>query len=191
MGPAKGSTPKLKTYIWPILSSRTKIKTNMKTLFLIRHAEAVEGGVRESDFERLLTQHGMFSAVKTAEQFKKHEWQVDQMLISPARRTEMTARLISEQLEVPTEKIQLIDDLYNGTVRVLMREICQVKKDIDQLVIVAHHPGIPYLAEMLTDQNVGYLQPAGIIRIDFDIDSWEEVSQGTGTLKAVIQEENF
>ncbi|GJM61557.1 SixA phosphatase family protein [Persicobacter diffluens] len=163
----------------------------MKTLFLIRHAEAVEGGYHEPDFERLLTQHGVFSAVKTAEQFKLQNWNIDLMLISPARRTEMTAKLISEQLSLPTEKLSYIEDLYNGTVRTLMRAINQVDATVNHLAIVAHHPGIPYLAEMLTDQTIGYLQPAGLIKIDFEIESWEEVSQGLGTLKAVIQEEIF
>ena len=49
-------------------------------------------------------------------------------------------------------------------------------------MITSHNPAVSYLAEYLSGADVGDMPTSGIAEIRFNLDSWAEVSQGTGEL---------
>jgi phosphohistidine phosphatase len=54
------------------------------------------------------------------------------------------------------------------------------------VLCVAHNPAISYLAESLTKAEIGDMPPCGLAIIKFNINSWKEVSQGSGELENYI-----
>ncbi|BDC98556.1 SixA phosphatase family protein [Persicobacter psychrovividus] len=164
------------------------MQNTTKTLLLIRHAEAQEAHYHEPDIKRTLTQHGIRSAAKLGEHLKQQNCVFDHLMVSTAFRTEMTAKLIAEQFDWPMNKIEYSEELYNASPRVLLQSICSAPEEVNTLAVVAHYPGLPHLAEVLTNKEMPFLQPAGVIKISLEVDHWQEVSEGTGTLIEVINE---
>jgi len=69
-----------------------------KSLFLLRHAKAVTGGLMIQDIDRPLSEKGVRDANKLANKLVKKCITFDLILLSPAIRTITTAQIISNGL---------------------------------------------------------------------------------------------
>ncbi|MGL1885940.1 MAG: histidine phosphatase family protein [Reichenbachiella sp.] len=147
-----------------------------KTLLLIRHAEADSTNFDIKDIERPLTSDGEIMASKVGRYLKKADLEPDAIMASTALRTRQTAGFFVEQLSFDANKIELNENLYEASTRILLGVINNIDPDLDNVVIVAHNPGISYLAEYMTGEIIGNVSPAGIIQLKFDGD-WAEISE--------------
>lgn len=152
--------------------------TAMKTLLLIRHAKAThEGGF--IDFERPLTSRGVEDAGFMAEKIKAKQIIPELLIASPALRTLATADIFSQHL--PITKPQTDKSIYDASDTTLLRVINNFPDDVDFIGLVGHNPGISQILYYLTGK-VQDMATSGVALIEFDIDSWAEVSGGTGKL---------
>jgi phosphohistidine phosphatase len=151
----------------------------MKKLLLIRHAKAVPE-IGNSDFERPLKHSGITDAEMMAERLL-HNKVIPQILVtSPALRTLATANIFTEFLSLPkaTEDLRI----YEASRPALLQLISEFEDRHDFIGLVGHNPTIEQIAYYLTGELIDF--PTGAIAlIEFDLDSWEEVSSNTGTLK--------
>lgn len=154
-------------------------------LFLIRHAKAHEKETGGKDIDRGLTTDGIQNATRTGYFFQQNGIQPDIMISSPAVRARETATLIAEQLKYETNQIHYNDDLYEASVRNLLMAITNLKSTWSQVFIVAHNPSISYIAEYITQSELGSVVPAGFVQIHFPFEDWAQVSEATGDLKKV------
>jgi len=154
-------------------------------LFLIRHAEAYEKETGGKDIDRGLTSDGIQNATRTGYFFQQNGIQPDIMISSPAVRARETATLIAEQLKYETNQIHYNDELYEASVRNLLMAITNLKSTWSQVFIVAHNPSISYIAEYITQSELGSVVPAGFVQIHFPFEEWAQVSEATGDLKKV------
>ncbi|MBD0400411.1 histidine phosphatase family protein [Flammeovirga sp. EKP202] len=154
----------------------------MKTLLLIRHAEAESTYFGVDDRRRELTQEGFTQAVHLGKKIASGNFQPEVMFYSDAVRTTVTTQLILEQLDMPQEAIFVEPSFYEANVGRLLDFINQRADQADSLAIVGHNPAISFLAEYLTGDVIGNLSPADAVVITFDLESWELVSQATGSL---------
>lgn len=153
-----------------------------KTLFLLRHARALEKQVGQQDIDRELNSIGLQNSTRMGMYLSNQPHRFDIILSSPAERAKTTAMLLAEQMKYDTNKVHLNPEIYEASVRTLLRVINQLKNEWNLVLIVGHNPSITYLAEYLTKSEIGDMTTCGLASIQFQVDQWEEVSEGTGEL---------
>lgn len=154
----------------------------VRTLYLIRHGEAEESMSSEKDFDRRLTPLGHRNSSRMGKLLSDYDVNPDLLIASTAVRARDTAELISEQIKLPSNKIDYLDEVYKASVRSLFNFISELDVEYKTVVIVGHNPVLIYLGEYLTKKAIGTLVPCGILQIGFDVDSWSSVAEGNGTL---------
>lgn len=154
----------------------------VRTLYLIRHGQSVEAMSGQKDYERPLTPMGVRDAAHMGKLLYDFEVHPDLMLSSPAARARTTAEVIAERLKYDTNKIEWKEELYEASVRSLFNLVNQLEIEYTTVVMVGHNPSFIYLAEYLTQKDIGRLVPCGVLQVGFNLNSWSEVSQGNGTL---------
>ncbi len=153
----------------------------MKTLFLNRHAKSSWDHAGLRDFDRPLNDRGMRDAPLMAERLADRGEQVDAILSSTANRALTTAMFFKEKLS-PTVSMDTTDDIYGAGVRTLLTVVSGVDDQIDNLIMFGHNPGFTDFANYLTGSDIYNIPTCGIVKIRFDINSWGEISGGTGDL---------
>lgn len=153
----------------------------MKKLFLLRHARSEEKQADQKDFDRQLTAIGLQNATRMGINFQTKQLQFDMIVSSPAVRALTTASLIAEQMKYENSKIHQNEEVYEASIRTLLLVVNNFKDDWQNVLLVGHNPSITYLAEYLTREPIGDLTTCGVVQIEFQVDSWSEVSEGNGT----------
>lgn len=154
----------------------------MKTLVLLRHSKSEEPYVRQKDVERELNGTGISDAIFRGQTLKDKKINFDLFLSSSAKRTIQTAHLVAEQVGYTIRNIQLRDELYLASTRVMLEEINTIDDKFETVLLIAHNPGTSYIAEYLCGENIGNFNTSGAACIEFETDSWQELSQHTGKL---------
>ena len=158
----------------------------VKNLFLVRHAKSDWSIPGQKDFDRELNARGSNDAPRMGRKLYELDVRPDLIISSPAARAKYTAEFIAEQLRYDTEKIILNDEVYEASVRSLLAVINDIPDDYHRVIIVGHNPTFTYIAENLTKKNIDNIPTCGVVNIEFQIDSWKEVSGDMGTLKWFI-----
>lgn len=122
---------------------------------LVRHAHAEWPAYRGRDFDRPLTGRGLADALAAGEAMRAAGLRPRRLLSSAARRTEQTARVLLEQLQLPHEFLELRESLYNADAATLRAALREAAGDGGPVLLVAHNPGISELAQLLSEQPAG------------------------------------
>jgi phosphohistidine phosphatase len=154
----------------------------LKTLIIHRHAKSSWDDFSLSDFERPLNNRGEADAPDMGRRLKLQGIHIDHIISSPARRAIDTAHLVAAELHYPLSKIEQDQRIYHASVRTLLNVINQIDDKRRTAMIFGHNPGLTELIDYLTGSDIGNLPTSGQGIIDFDLDSWSEVSRSTGTL---------
>ncbi|MGD1893800.1 MAG: histidine phosphatase family protein [Cyclobacteriaceae bacterium] len=154
----------------------------VKQLLIVRHAEARESQAEQRDFDRNLTPRGYQDAVRVGDFLKQQSWQPDLIICSSAVRAKATAQMIAEQLRYSQQRIQAIQDLYDGSLRTFLAVINKQDENVERIMAVGHNPTVSYLLEYLTGDEVGNVVPGGLALVKLTVEQWAEVSQRTGSL---------
>lgn len=155
-----------------------------KKLFLVRHTEAVGNTGRETDIHRLLTPRGYRDASRIGGKFLEKYAKPDVIISSHAERATRTAELMAEQMKFDLENIILEEGLYEASARTLLNLVSELNDGWGKVLLVGHNPSFSYFAEYITKQDIGNIAPGGIVEIDFEVNSWKEVSGATGVLRS-------
>ncbi|EGG99994.1 Phosphohistidine phosphatase SixA [gamma proteobacterium IMCC2047] len=154
----------------------------MKKLTLIRHAEAANPTLSQSDFDRPLTAYGQHQAEEMGKLLAEQNFSFDQIFTSTAQRALSTAYRINNILlsnsPSPIEEAQL----YNIGADQLYHFIETLDDDISHAVIVAHNPGLSYLLNDLLRTPIQSMSPCTTAQLTLNIDTWVEVQSGCGQL---------
>ena len=151
-------------------------------LYLLRHAQSAEKQVGQSDKDRELTPTGIKQCIRIANFFLQQKTFPQAILCSSAERTKTTGSLIADALKIDLEALFLHDELYEASTRTLFQFIVDLDNELENVLLVAHNPGISYLAEYLTKTEIGEVVPAGMVLIEFAVASWADVAAGEGKL---------
>lgn len=153
-----------------------------RNLYVLRHARANEKMSDQQDIDRTLNSTGLQNATRMGMNFFKKGCQFDIIISSPAIRAIYTASLIAEQLKYETNRIHQNAELYEASIRTLLRVVNQLKDEWKSVLIVGHNPSVTYLAEYITKAEIGDMTTCGVAHIQFNNMNWEEVSEGNGNL---------
>ncbi|MFC2124919.1 histidine phosphatase family protein [Bacteroidota bacterium] len=163
----------------------------IKSLLLIRHAQAKTKEPGEKDIDRSLNEAGVMESLRIGRYLSKEEVNIEQIMTSHARRAFETATLISESLKLDPNKITELEDLYEASARTLLDRINQFEESFCCVVLIGHNPALTFLGEYLSSQPIGFLPPGGLIWLAFEDMSWENVEKETAFLKGTIYPEQL
>lgn len=152
----------------------------MKKLIIIRDAKSDWEDTSLDDYDRPLNTKGLNDAPMMGKFLYEKGLVPDLIISSPALRAMTTAQLISN--EVQYEKaIAPNQYIYEAYVNTLQEIVSFIHDNNDTVFLVGHNPGVSALAYMLSDLKES-IPTCSIVEIDFNCDSWMEVSKKNATL---------
>lgn len=157
-----------------------------KKLFLVRHAKSDWSIPGQKDFDRDLNARGRLDAPRMGRKLHEMNVKPDLIISSPAMRAKLTAEFIAEQIQYDPEKIFFDENVYEASVRSLLNLINDIDDAYNKVMIVGHNPTFTYMAEYLTKKQIDNIPTCGVVDIEFESDSWKEISGETGNLNWFI-----
>lgn len=139
----------------------------MRKLILLRHAHAEPASTGQADLDRPLSPIGLAEAERAGQWLKENHLQPDCVISSPSRRTRETLEAVLGITGYVEQKLEdRIYDATPGTLAALVDE----HRDVDQLMLVGHNPGLELLVKLMTDgltsEHRG-MAPGGIAVLEF------------------------
>lgn len=134
----------------------------MRTLLLVRHADAEATRPGSTDRARHLTSLGLDQAEALATHLVDQELPPDLVLTSPATRAWRTAEAVAAPC---TADIVAVDPLYDAGGETVLSIIREVEGDPRILAVVGHAPGVPWLVHELADPATS--DPAALAEIEY------------------------
>lgn len=154
----------------------------MLSLYLIRHAKSSWDTPGLKDNERPLNKRGKIDAPKMGKILKNRGEFPDLIISSPAKRAYSTAKRIAKELKYNIDNILKDEKLYMADTEDFLSVIRNTKKNVYKLMILSHNYGITYFANYISGSDINNIPTCGIVRIDFEIDSWEQINTNKGKL---------
>lgn len=155
----------------------------MKTLYLVRHAQAISNESGVNDFKRQLASEGRQEARTMGKRLARKGIAPDLLIASPADRALETAHLFAEKLDYPIQRTLLREELYPGEDAACLPRVLKELPDMYQTVLlIGHEPSLSRWAKILIPNFEGELRTTGVIGIALRISSWQELSDGVGAL---------
>jgi phosphohistidine phosphatase len=96
---------------------------------------------------------------------------------------------VASQLKFSERHIKFNDDLYEASVRALFSIVNNIDEKYERVAMIAHNPGLTYLADFLTAAPLGNMAPASIVIVKFENMTWAEMSQNSGQFEGYIDPE--
>lgn len=150
-----------------------------KTLYVIRHATAEDGGNSPMfrDFDRDLTSTGIIESARMGKFLASKGIKFDLIVSSAAERAKATAKIFAEQLHYDADAIVIDDAIYGGGPRSYLSAVNLLDESVNVVAIFGHNPDVTFFSEYLTRADVGgSMDKAGVIILEFEDIKWAEVS---------------
>lgn len=154
----------------------------MRTLLLVRHAKSSWDNPALSDKERPLNKRGKDDAPKMGKLLKKRDFQPDLIVSSPAKRAYSTAKRIAKELDYNKCSIETDEALYMADTEDFYGAISKVPGNVYSLMLFSHNYGITHFANFISDSGIENIPTCGLVRIDFEMESWKEITETKGKL---------
>lgn len=149
----------------------------MKTLLLIRHAKSSWANPGQSDFDRPLNERGQKDASAMALRLLEKKWPVDQIVYSAAARTTETMNLFRKTLGLDKKSCVCLHELYHASLVQLEETVSRLDDKYDNVVLIAHNPGITEFANTLTNLRTDNMPTCAMFAVRSKIQSWREFAQ--------------
>ena len=156
----------------------------MKTLIVVRHGKSPQVDYVFSDIQRHLNAKGYEEAGKAAEWCRDAGYLPEVLISSPAVRAYSTALVFAQYLGHSPGSIKLREEIYDASERTLLYVIQSIKEPAETVAIFGHNPGFTEIVRVLAPGSINHLVTAGVVVLNFDIDDWSAVKEGTGILRA-------
>ncbi len=166
----------------------------MKTIYLLRHAKSSWNDASFPDLQRPLAPRGRKAAPRMGTHMTRHGLVPDRVLCSAARRAVETWQALALPLRDETP-VEIREDLYHASPGTILEVLRELPAEVDSVLLIGHNPTLEELAlalagsgeqEALEDLERKY--PTGAMAIlDFPVQEWREVREGTGWLRAFIR----
>lgn len=167
----------------------------MLTLMLLRHAKSSWADTGQVDLDRPLNERGKRAAAAMGHYMASNGLMPQLVLCSPALRNRETWGLVAGELSV-TPEVLITTEIYDfGDGKALMECLRHRSSAAQSLLLVGHNPSIAGLAQTLVGAGNGKLRErleekyptAALAIISFDLDNWESLTAGSGTLLRFVR----
>jgi phosphohistidine phosphatase len=166
----------------------------MKTIFLLRHAKSSWDDPVERDFDRPLNKRGRRAAETIGRYIRDNDVAFDQVVASPAVRVVET--LDGVEAGAGRRLAAAFDRrIYMASALSLLDIVHETDDASAALLLVGHNPGLEDLVFLLTPPDSGALRSevdvkyptATLAEMEFDVDRWEDIDEGTGRLVRLVR----
>lgn len=159
-----------------------KVKA-VKTLILVRHAQAVPESNGTPDMNRDLTEKGMADASNMGLLLSKKDMGIDQLVTSTAQRALQTTQALCDHLAYKWSWVKPDSNLYTYHSQVLLEQIYKLEDELNTVMIVGHNPAITGVANrMQASQHIPEVPTMGVVAIEFETTHWADIKQENGHL---------
>jgi len=157
-----------------------------KTLYLIRHGKAKSADAGEKDRHRSLDSEGLRQATRIGAYLYKNDPMPSAIISSSATRALETAEQLASQLGYDISKIKSDDELYDGSVRMILEAVTQFNDSWNVVLIIGHNPALSYFVEYVTGHNFEGMDTGSLVKISCPHESWQELSQGSAKFETYL-----
>ena len=144
----------------------------MKTLTLLRHAKSSWKDTSLKDRDRPLNKRGEHDAPEMGKRIDAAGIRPSLIVSSPAVRAWTTARAAARALDYPLEYLEREDNLYLASLDDLLDVVVALDKKFDNVMLVAHNPGLTDFANFLQPGLTNNLPTSGVVTVNIDQDHW-------------------
>ena len=158
----------------------------MKTLYVLRHAKSSWKKEELTDRDRPLKSKGKLQADAMSDHLAALLPPPQQVVCSPALRARDTLKYFLELWPLPEEAVLYPESLYLAEMDELKEHIFSLPDDVDIAMVVGHNPGLTDLVHEWNTSDASYvksIRTCGFVQIDFEADSWSDLSQTAGEVK--------
>lgn len=155
----------------------------MRTLYLIRHAKSSWKYPELDDRHRPLKKRGESDAHIMGKLLREKGIIPGLIMSSPAKRAIDTAYIFAEELQYKAEDIVQNDTLYFSGMPQVLEVIQQIDDKFDDVLVFGHNPDTLDLVNTLSPNDFENVPTAGVACIQFDVDSWQDISLENGIFR--------
>lgn len=149
----------------------------MKNLILIRHAKS-SWDYNVIDEKRPLANRGISDAHLVSEEFRSSYFQADAIFSSPANRALSTCKIFIKNLKMHDNLLTINNKLYDFSGENVMEFIKNIDKQYDNVIIFGHNFAFTSISNRLGSEFIDNLPTCGLVWLQFDIDSWNDITKG-------------
>ena len=153
----------------------------MKKLVLIRHAKSDWSNPFLDDFLRPLNKRGKKNAPLMAKVLKEKNIRPDLIISSPSLRTKQTLEYFIKKLNYDDE-VRFEESIYEAPYENLLKVIKDIPNIHKTVFLMGHNPGLCDLINFLLDKHFENIPTCGIVEIDFNAKSWQDISKENSNL---------
>ena len=146
----------------------------MKTLYIVRHAKALQDE-KFKDWERPLLGIGIERADKVSLILKKKKICPDKIISSHAFRALNTAVIFALHLEYPINEIEISYDIYAKRPENVLDLIKKQDDALSSLMLFGHNPVFTDICNLLSEENLAHLSTSAVACIQFDCENWRKI----------------
>jgi len=114
----------------------------------------------------------------------------DLMLSSLALRAQTTADELGKKIGYEG-RIHYMEELYNSRPETIMNILTLQDDSYETIFVVGHNPELTEFANFLVEDNFAKLPTLGVLAINLDIDSWNNINEKCGKIDFFIQPKQF
>ena len=159
----------------------------MKRLYIIRHAKS-SWKYQVSDLKRPLKKRGFNDAELISKHTNKLFDSPEFILCSPSKRTSQTALVFIENWKLSSVTIDYTNDLYDFSGENLIKKIKEGDNDANSVMIFAHNFAVTEFVNTFGTIDVNSVPTCGFVVIDFNINSWKNLTKGKTVYKIFPKE---
>lgn len=154
----------------------------MKLLTLIRHAKSSWKQPGVEDFARPLNGRGKRDAATMGQRLAAVGFLPDVILSSPAKRARSTAMRLGKEIGYPKSEIAFEEGIYHATSDQLLLIVRKLNDTLGHAALIGHNPGFTALSDLLSQEYIGDMPTCGVVRLQLDVSSWQDVQRKCGKL---------
>ena len=149
----------------------------MKTLTIVRHAKSSWKDASLRDRDRPLNKRGKGDAPEMGRRIHEAGIRPSLIISSPAVRAWKTAKAVADAINYPREFLQKEDALYLASVDRILDVLVAQDNRFNNILLVAHNPGLTEFANFLVPGLTNNLPTAGVVSVEIDQDDWSLYKQ--------------
>ncbi|WP_268225115.1 SixA phosphatase family protein [Sinomicrobium oceani] len=153
----------------------------MKQLTIVRHAKS-SWDYNVGDRDRPLKERGINDAILVASHIKNKISLPDAVFSSPASRALQTCTIFLRMMDIPEERLQLTNELYDFSGASMRRFIKTLSDDYEKVMIFGHNHACTDVSNNFGDSEIENLPTAGMVHLTFEADSWKSIQNGKTAL---------
>lgn len=150
----------------------------MKNVILVRHAKSSWEAPLQ-DIDRPLVHRGIVDAHLVSSAISNYIPKTFLLWSSIAKRASETALIFAQNISFPIENIIYREDLYTFDESQLEKVIKSCNNLYETVILFGHNEAITNFVNKFGSVSVANVPTAGVVQLDFAIDSWKNLEKGT------------